>query len=163
MGDHLINGEFQSDKYPTTPRGKVPLSCKDPMAQDLLWEYAQRRRAVDAGFSVDLEAALKLAGYASAFVSPPADPNHTRDQVAAQCKVVAHLARAIAGVHADYERLMASGRSDQLLDQVGRRTASFMERLGNMLNAMDAASEDDAWVDPIFEEAQRLWPAQAAE
>jgi hypothetical protein len=48
MGAHLIDGEFQSDKYPTTPRGKVPLSCRDVTAQDLLWEYAQRRRAVDA-------------------------------------------------------------------------------------------------------------------
>lgn len=63
MGAHLIDGEFQSDKYPTTPRGKVPLSCKDPTAQDLLWEYAQRRRSVDAEFSVDLEEALRLAGY----------------------------------------------------------------------------------------------------
>lgn len=63
MGAHLIDGEFQSDKYPTCPRGKVPLSVKDPTAQDLLWAYAQRRRAVDAEFSDDLEAALKLAGY----------------------------------------------------------------------------------------------------
>ena len=63
MGNHLINGEFQSDKYPTTPRGKVPLSCKDVTAQDLLWEYAQRRRAVDAEFSEDLEAALRLQGF----------------------------------------------------------------------------------------------------
>jgi hypothetical protein len=63
MGDHLIDGEFQSDKYPTTPRGKVPLSCKDPTAQDLLWTYAQRRRPVDAEFSDDLEAALRIAGY----------------------------------------------------------------------------------------------------
>jgi hypothetical protein len=63
MGSHLIDGEFQSDKYPTTPRGKVPLSVKDPMAADLLWEYAQRRRAVDAEFSADLEAALRAAGY----------------------------------------------------------------------------------------------------
>lgn len=61
---HLIDGEFQSDKYPTTPRGKVPLSVKDLSAQDLLWEYAQRRRVVDADFSADLEAALRLAGYA---------------------------------------------------------------------------------------------------
>lgn len=60
---HLIDGEFQSDKYPTTPRGKVPLSCKDPTAQDLLWEYAKRRRAVDAEFSDDLEEALVLAGF----------------------------------------------------------------------------------------------------
>lgn len=63
MGAHLIDGEFQSDKYPTTPRGKVPLSVKDPSAQDLLWEYAQRRRAVDSEFSDDLETALRNAGY----------------------------------------------------------------------------------------------------
>jgi len=63
MGAHLIDGEFQSDKYPTTPRGKVPLSVKDPSAQDLLWTYAQRRRAVDAEFSDDLETALRAAGY----------------------------------------------------------------------------------------------------
>lgn len=60
-----INGDglFQSDKYPTCPPGKVPLSVKDATAQDLLWEYAQRRRVVDAEFSDDLEACLKAAGY----------------------------------------------------------------------------------------------------
>src|SRR5678816_4510670 len=63
MGSHIIDGEFQSDKYPTTPRGKVPLSVKDPTAQDLLWEYAQRRRKIDAEFSEDLETALRSAGY----------------------------------------------------------------------------------------------------
>ncbi|SRR6266571_6763313 len=63
MGAHLIDGEFQSDKYPATPRGKVPLSVKDPRAQDLLWEYAQRRRSVDPEFSDDLEKALLAAGY----------------------------------------------------------------------------------------------------
>ena len=63
MGAHLIDGEFQSDKYPTTPRGKVPLSVRDMTAQDLLWEYAQRRRAVDAEFEDDLETALRAAGY----------------------------------------------------------------------------------------------------
>jgi hypothetical protein len=63
MGAHLIDGTFQSDKYPTTPRGKVPLSVNDPTAQDLLWKYAQRRRSVDAEFSDDLESALIAAGY----------------------------------------------------------------------------------------------------
>lgn len=63
MGAHLIDGEFQSDKYPTTPRGKVPLSCKDKTAQDLLWAYAQRRRPVDAEFSDDLEEALLSSGF----------------------------------------------------------------------------------------------------
>lgn len=63
MGSHLIEGQFKSDKYPETPAGKVPLSCKDTTAQDLLWEYAQRRRSVDAEFADDLEEALRLAGY----------------------------------------------------------------------------------------------------
>jgi hypothetical protein len=63
MASHLIDGEFQSDKYPTCPRGKVPLSTQDKTAQDLLWEYAQRRRLVDAEFSDDLEAALKTQGF----------------------------------------------------------------------------------------------------
>jgi hypothetical protein len=63
MGSHIVYGEFQSDKYPNTPRGKVPLSVKDPSAQDLLWEYAQRRRVVDAEFADDLEAALRSAGW----------------------------------------------------------------------------------------------------
>lgn len=63
---HLIGGEFQSDKYPTCPRGKVPLSVKDKTAQDLLWEYAQRRRSVDAEFASDLEIALKSHGYTAA-------------------------------------------------------------------------------------------------
>lgn len=63
MGAHIVNGQFQSDKYPTCPPGKVPLSVKDPTAQDLLWEYAQRRRTVDSEFSDDLEQALLAAGY----------------------------------------------------------------------------------------------------
>lgn len=63
MGAHLVRGQFQSDKYPTCPSGKVPLSVRDPTAQDLLWRYAQRRRSVDAEFSDDLEYALREAGY----------------------------------------------------------------------------------------------------
>jgi hypothetical protein len=63
MGSHLVDGEFQSDKYPTCPKGKVPLSVKDKAAQDLLWEYAQRHRVVDAEFSADLESALLAVGF----------------------------------------------------------------------------------------------------
>ena len=63
MGVHLIDGKFQSDKYSETPRGKVPLSCADKTAQDLLWEYAQRHRKVDAEFSEDLEVALRNEGF----------------------------------------------------------------------------------------------------
>jgi hypothetical protein len=60
---HIVDGEFQSDKYPTCPRGKVPLSVKDPMAQDLLWAYALRRMEKDTQFSEDLMFALQCAGY----------------------------------------------------------------------------------------------------
>lgn len=71
MGAHINDeGKFQSDKYPTCPAGKVPLSVNDPAAQDLLWEYAQRRRSrthgskeADAEFADDLEFALQNAGY----------------------------------------------------------------------------------------------------
>lgn len=63
MGSHLMNGQFQSDKYPATPTGFVPLKCTDKDAQDLLWTYAQRHRARDPEFSADLEQALKNGGY----------------------------------------------------------------------------------------------------
>lgn len=63
MGEHIVNGQFQSDKYPWCKPGFVPLKLSDPRAQDLLWEYAQRRRIVDAEFSDDLETTLKTAGY----------------------------------------------------------------------------------------------------
>jgi len=74
MSGHIINGEFQSDKYPTCPPGKVPLSLKDPMAQDLLWEYAKRRRCVDLEFSDDLQKSLLNKGFkpdAIPFEEPP--------------------------------------------------------------------------------------------
>lgn len=64
MGTHInSDGKFQSDKYPTCPAGKVPLSVEDPTARDLLWQYAQRRRSTDAEFSDDLESALRAQGY----------------------------------------------------------------------------------------------------
>ena len=63
MGAHLIDGKFKSDKYEWSPPGFVPLKLTDAATHDLLWEYAQRRRVVDAEFADDLEAALKLAGY----------------------------------------------------------------------------------------------------
>lgn len=66
--DHLtVSGTFQSDKYPTAPKGKVPLSVRDPLAQDLLWEYALRHAAAnkhgDPTFAGELRAALINAGY----------------------------------------------------------------------------------------------------
>ena len=62
--EHLTDeGKFKSDKYPDCPEGKVPLSTADPMAQDLLLIYAERRRSVDGQFSDDLTEALRIDGY----------------------------------------------------------------------------------------------------
>jgi hypothetical protein len=67
MGSHLVViagvPTFQSDKYATCPPGKVPLSVKDPDAQDLLAQYAERHRSRDAEFTDDLDTALRHAGY----------------------------------------------------------------------------------------------------
>lgn len=86
------------------------------------------------------------------------DDDAKRAQVAAQCKVVAHLATALAEMHEDYAAMFQGGRAGSAIDMVGERTAKLMETLGDILNGMDAASEEDEWTHPIFAEAQRLWP-----
>jgi len=150
MAEHLIDGEFQSDKYPTTPRGKVPLSCKDMMAQDLLWEYAQRRRKIDADFSADLEAALRAQGYVPLDEPVPAlDAKH--QQVSDQCRAVAHIAKTISEVHGDLAKTYAHHGPEAHMDFVGRLTAERMEVLGDMANGMDIVQPEDEWLNPIFE------------
>lgn len=47
MGSHLIDGEFQSDKYPTCPRGKVPLSVKDPKPRAVSDEASSEEASSD--------------------------------------------------------------------------------------------------------------------
>jgi hypothetical protein len=64
MNPHILVAlEFAGFVDPTCPPGKVPLSTKDPMAQDLLAIYAQRRREVDAEFSDGVEIALGSKGF----------------------------------------------------------------------------------------------------
>ena len=63
MGEHLIDGEFQSDKYPWCQRGFVPLKLTDPQAQPVLWLYANMREFVDQEFADDLREGLRLQGY----------------------------------------------------------------------------------------------------
>lgn len=108
MGDHIVAGEFQSDKYPTCPRGKVPLSVRDVTAQDLLWEYAQRRRVVDAGFSEDLEACLHAAGH-----------DTERSSLAAQVRSVI----AIAAL----ETFPAATLSNELCERLADRAVELLE------------------------------------
>lgn len=84
-----------------------------------------------------------------------------RQQVARQCEVVAHLASALASVHSDYMAILEAGAMDTTLDVVGERTAALMQTLGDILNDMDAVTDDDEWTAPIFEQAQLLWPAES--
>lgn len=63
MGAHLINGEFQSDKYPWCKHGFVPLKLTDPMARSVLAQYAALRHTIDPEFSDDLMVALKKKGW----------------------------------------------------------------------------------------------------
>lgn len=86
------DGLFQSDKYPTCPPDKVPLSVNDPAAQELLWQYAARRRSIDAEFSDDLQSRLLAVGYTPPRFdclskAEPSEPKFTllgRDPVAAK-------------------------------------------------------------------------------
>lgn len=83
-----------------------------------------------------------------------------RAQVIAQCKAVKHMATVLAGLHGDLIKYYELPNADELLDMAGDRTAGFMEVLGNMLNGMDACTEEDEWMDPIFTEAHKRWPQQ---
>lgn len=130
MGVHLIEGEFQSDKYPTTPRGKVPLSVTDPTARDLLWEYAQRRRAVDAEFADDLEAALTVAGY------EPAGPDPDCPRVALPSWTVAGARKMLDALYAAEAQLRFCARhfadaphpnADKIMDSLRRSARAFVD------------------------------------
>ena len=60
MGEHLIDGQFQSDKYPWCKRGFIPLKITDPNARKVLREYAELRRSVDSAFADDLLEAIRI-------------------------------------------------------------------------------------------------------
>lgn len=63
MGSHIINKQFQSDKYPWCQAGFVPLKITDKKAQPLLHKYAVLMKEIDKEFSEDLIHALNYAGY----------------------------------------------------------------------------------------------------
>lgn len=86
-----------------------------------------------------------------------------REQVAMQCDSVVHMAKVIEKIYSGHATMFRDGAAEILLDQIGARTASFMEKLGGMLNATDSCTEDDDWMSPVFEEAHRLWPQQQGE
>lgn len=83
-----------------------------------------------------------------------------RNQVVAQCKVVEGLAHSLAVVHSDKAVSFAQGLWPDILEMVGRDTAALMEILGDILNGMDAITEEDSRYDAVFEAAHRRWPTK---
>ena len=91
MGKHIIDGQFKSDKYPDCPRGLIPFKATDPMAQDLLYEYAVRRRETDGEFSDDLIETLRNTGYYGTGIptlSPPLIAEVTVPEGFQSCPVI---------------------------------------------------------------------------
>ena len=82
-----------------------------------------------------------------------------REQVALQCKVVARLAENIAHVYNDLAFMYArdDGSGDAILDIKGKNGARLMETLGDILNNMDAVSDEDSWMDDVFVRAQKMF------
>ena len=83
-----------------------------------------------------------------------------RKQVSDQCRVVEHLATALAQINSYYAKMFGPDNpgADEILDQVGNRTARHMELLGNILSGMDAVEEEDRWTDSIFHKAHEMYP-----
>ncbi len=148
---HIVDGEFQSDKYPGTPAGKVPLSTKDPTAQDLLWKYAQRRRTVDAQFADDLEYALRAKGY----VPPEPDSTPTmayamglrwsascqrNDAEAAKHGLPSLEASGFDPVALAYAQGIAAGISVAMDPLVGHHPGGWANKAWDMLQEVQRAS-----------------------
>ena len=76
-----------------------------------------------------------------------------------QCRAVVHLALAVAEVYSSNALIVANDA--RMSDQIGAASAEVMEYLGDTLNSTDATTEEDEWLEPIFEAAQERWPAAA--
>ena len=57
--------------------------------------------------------------------------NERQEQARLQCKALVHLGKALAETYAGYAEC---GVPDILLEQVGERTAAYMEMYADMLN-----------------------------
>jgi len=81
-----------------------------------------------------------------------------KQQMLNQYRVVVHLARTLALVHEQCrDAYQDETLSDGMIEMLGYRSAEIMEYLGDILNDMNANdTEDDAWVDPIFETAHEM-------
>lgn len=110
-----------------------------------------------------------IAGVERAALAAPAPPDapveahqlHGDAKLAHdQCRAVVSLASSVAEVYAARAAIVEHDNS--LADLIGYASAAAMEWLGDEMNAMDAATEEDEWIDPIFDAAQERWPQPSA-
>ena len=83
--------------------------------------------------------------------TPPTDRPLTAGDapLTEQCRVVVHFANGIASVFSDYAKLAATGVHSTLYPIWLARSADLIETLGNILNDMDAVTDEDDWTAPI--------------
>lgn len=67
---HIVDGKFQSDKYPWCQPDFVPLKVTDTLAQPYLWATACMYDAMGDDFGRDLKKRLLTAGYKPASQRP---------------------------------------------------------------------------------------------
>jgi hypothetical protein len=92
----------------------------------------------------------------------PISPEAKVKQVAQQVRVVRMLCATIAEAHKGYAEMLGVGCRPASLESIGRRSATVMEMLRDIMKAMDAADdEDEEWMIPVFEEARRMFPPAA--
>ena len=82
------------------------------------------------------------------------------EQIRRQYDAVARLARTVAELHEESLFSVTDDANDALLDIKGRRSAYIMEMLGDIINGMDAAVEEDRDLDPVFEMAHAMFPSE---
>ena len=83
-------------------------------------------------------------------------------QIAAdQCRVVAHFAQAISDIYTSKASIVAGGEASSLHAMWIEHTDAMMETLGNILNGMDAVTDEDAWTFPIVRASVERLRAQS--
>jgi len=122
MGAHLIDDEFQSDKYREwCPRGFLALKFTDTNAQPYIWGYAQTHRKRDAEFTEDVEAALKNAGY-----EPPSGSTVTVQDDGAFTQYTKVMMPGVLVLSETCSARMLSATIDALVKKLGARRVSIV-------------------------------------
>ncbi len=84
------------------------------------------------------------------------------EQVQRQYQAVARLTRTLAEVHEDITPSIPSMHPD-MVDMIGKHSAWIMETLDDILNGMDAVTDEDADANPVFEMAHKMFPVESVE